>query len=163
MKQILCISLGAIGSGIAGLFGGWDAALITLLIFILADFVTGLIVAGVFHNSPKTPTGALESNAGLKGLIRKGGVLLVVLIACRLDILLGYHFIRDGVVIAFIANEGLSIIENLGLMGVPIPQPIINAIDVLRRNAEANSKPLREDAPTPKCDNDSCEIHYDEK
>lgn len=136
VKNVLCIGLGAVGAGIAGLFGGWDTALITLMIFILADYVTGLIVAGVFHASPKTENGALESRAGLKGLLRKGGMLLVVLIAVRLDLMLGYHFIRDGVVIAFIANEGLSIIENLGLMGVPIPKPLINAIEVLKKRAD---------------------------
>lgn len=141
MKQLfLCVSLGAIGAGIASLFGGWDAAMVTLIIFILIDYVTGLIVAGVFHRSPKTDNGALESKAGLKGLLRKGGMLLVVLIACRLDLLLGYHFIRDAVVIAFVANEGLSIIENLGLMGVPIPKPIINAIEVLKKHADEESE-----------------------
>ena len=139
--NLICISIGAIGAGIAGLFGGWDTSLITLLIFMLADYVTGLVVAGVFKRSPKTETGALESRAGLKGLLRKGGVLLVVLVACRLDLMLGYHFIRDAVVIAFVANETLSLVENLGLMGVPIPQVIINAIDILkRREAEKEDK-----------------------
>ena len=76
MKQLLCVGLGALGAGIAGLFGGWDASLLTLLIFMAADYITGLLVAGVFHNSPKTESGALESKAGLKGLLRKGGVLL---------------------------------------------------------------------------------------
>ena len=140
MKQVLCISFGAVCAGIAGLFGGWDAAMATLVIFIMVDYVTGLIVAGVFRNSPKTETGALESRAGMKGLLRKGGMLLVVLIACRLDLLLGYHFIRDAVVIAFIANEGISIVENLGLMGVPIPQPIIDAIDILRKRDNEKHK-----------------------
>lgn len=136
MKNLLCIELGTIGACIAALFGGWDTALITLLIFIGADYITGLIVAGVFHNSPKTESGSLESMAGLKGLLRKGGMLLVVLIACRLDILLGYHFIRDAAVIAFIVNETLSLIENLGLMGVPIPQVIVNAVEILKKHAE---------------------------
>ena len=135
-KPILCVSLGVIGAGISGLFGGWDAAMATLMIFILADYVTGLIVAGVFHASPKTENGALESNAGIKGLLRKGGMLLVVLIAVRLDLLLGYHFIRDGVVIAFIANEAISIVENLGLMGVPIPKPVANAIELLKKRSD---------------------------
>lgn len=145
MKNLLMIELGVIGAWIAGIFGGWDASMVTLIIFILIDYVTGLIVAGVFHKSPKTETGTLESKAGLKGLLRKGGMLLVVLIACRLDIMLGYHFIRDAVVIAFVANEALSIIENLGLMGVPIPPPIINAIDVLKRKNQRDEKPPDED------------------
>jgi toxin secretion/phage lysis holin len=139
-ENMLCAGIGAIGAGIAGIFGGWDAAMVTLIIFMAVDYVTGLIVAGVFHNSTKTETGALESKAGLKGLLRKGGMLLVVLVACRLDLLLGYHFIRDAVVIALISNEALSIIENLGLMGVPIPAPIINAIEVLKKQTENKKK-----------------------
>lgn len=146
--NILCASIGAIGAGIASLFGGWDAALITLIIFMGIDYVTGLIVAGVFHNSPKTENGALESKAGLKGLLRKGGMLLVVLVACRLDLMLGAHFIRDAVVIALISNEALSIVENLGLMGVPIPAPIINAIEVLKNRADENAKKIDKEKPT---------------
>ncbi len=141
-SYLLCAGIGAVGAGIAGLFGGWDAALITLIIFMGIDYVTGLIVAGVFHNSPKTENGALESKAGLKGLLRKGGMLLVVLVACRLDLMLGAHFIRDAVVIALISNEALSIVENLGLMGVPIPAPIINAIEVLKNRANDKAKKL---------------------
>lgn len=140
MKQLLCGGIGAVGSAIAGFFGGWDAALVTLVIFMLIDYFTGLICAGIFHASPKTKDGTLESKAGLKGLFRKGGMLLVVLVACRLDLMLGYHFIRDAVVIALCANEAISIIENLGLMGVPIPQPIINAIEVLRNHADSKDK-----------------------
>ena len=143
--HILCAGIGAIGAGIAGLFGGYDAAIVTLMIFMIVDYVTGLIVAGVFHRSPKTENGALESKAGLKGLLRKGGMLLIVLIACRLDLMLGAHFIRDAVVIALITNEALSIIENLGLMGVPIPAPIINAIEVLKAKADADAKQVTAD------------------
>lgn len=128
--------LGVVGSGIASLFGGFDAALITLLIFMGTDYLTGLIVAGVFHASKKTENGALESRAGWKGLCRKGVTLLIVLVACRLDLVMGSNFIRDAVVIAFIANETISIIENAGLMGVPIPAVITQAIEVLKKKAE---------------------------
>ena len=99
--------------------------------------MTGLIVAGVFHTSEKTPNGALESTAGWKGLCRKGVTLLVVLVACRLDLVMGSNFIRDAVVIAFIANETISIIENAGLMGIPIPAVITKAIEVLKSKAES--------------------------
>ena len=92
----------------------------TLLLFMVADYLTGLIVAGVFKNSPKTPTGALQSKAGLIGLIKKGMIMLVLLIACRLDMLLNTTIIRDGTCISFILNELISITENAGLMGVPI-------------------------------------------
>lgn len=140
MKEGILTAIGIAGSVITTLFGGWDAAIVTLLVFMAIDYITGLIVAGVFHKSEKTESGALESRAGWKGLCRKGVTLLVVLVACRLDIIMGSNFIRDAVVIAFIANETISIIENAGLMGVPIPSVIIKAIDVLKRKIESEDK-----------------------
>ena len=137
MKSGITTVIGVIGGMIASLFGGWDAALVTLIIFMGVDYVTGLIVAGVFHNSEKTKNGALESRAGWKGLCRKGVTLLVVLVACRLDLVMGSNFIRDAVVIAFIANETISIIENAGLMGIPIPGVIMRAIEILKNKAES--------------------------
>ncbi|MCI9348600.1 MAG: phage holin family protein [Oscillibacter sp.] len=139
MKSTIVTVIGVIGSCIASLFGGWDAALVTLVIFMGVDYITGLIVAGVFHTSEKTPGGGLESRAGWKGLCRKGVTLLVVLVACRLDMVIGSNFIRDAVVIAFIANETISIIENAGLMGIPIPSAIMKAIDILKNKAENES------------------------
>ena len=136
MKNEICAAIGIVGGAIASLLGGWDTALQTLVIFMAVDYVTGLIVAGVFHTSPKTKTGALESRAGWKGLCRKGVSLLVVLVACMLDAIIGSSFIRDTVVIAFVCNETISIIENAGLMGVPIPAALTKAVDVLKQKAE---------------------------
>lgn len=146
MKTGICTAVGVAGGFIASLFGGWDAALTTLLIFMGVDYVTGLVVAGVFHKSQKSADGALESRAGWKGLCRKGATLLVVLVACRLDMVTGSNFIRDATIIAFIANETISIIENAGLMGVPIPAIVVKAIDILKQKAEgdANTGPGKE-------------------
>ena len=135
MKEGICTTIGIIG----GLFGGFDAALLTLILFMGIDYITGLIVAGVFHTSEKTENGMLESRAGWKGLCRKGVTLLIVLIACRLDLMMGSNFIRDAVVIAFVANETISIIENAGLMGVPIPAAIVRAIEVLKNKADSQN------------------------
>lgn len=137
MKEGICAGIGVVGSFVASLFGGWNAALTTLVIFMGIDYLTGLIVAGVFHNSEKTENGALESRAGWKGLCRKGVTLLIVLIACRLDMVIGSTFIKDAAVIAFVANEVISIVENAGLMGVPIPAVIMKAIEVLKSKAES--------------------------
>lgn len=137
MKQMVCTTIGAVGSTIAGLFGGWDTGLTTLLIFMALDYVTGLIVAGVFKNSPKTKTGALESSTGWKGLCRKGVMLVFVLVAYRLDLTIGTNYIKDCLVIAFIANETISLIENAGLMGVPLPAVITKAVDILQKKTEA--------------------------
>jgi toxin secretion/phage lysis holin len=140
MKEGIFTVIGVVGSVIASLFGGWDAAIVTLLIFMGIDYLTGLIVAGVFHNSEKTEDGTLESRAGWKGLCRKGVTLLIVLVACRLDLVMGSEFIRDAVVIAFICNETLSIVENAGLMGVPIPAAIVKAVEVLKKKAESEEQ-----------------------
>ena len=140
MKEGICTVIGVVGSFIASLFGGWDAALVTLVIFMAIDYVTGLLVAGVFHNSGKTENGALESRAGWKGLCRKCITLLVVLVATRLDLVTGTNFIRDAVVIAFIANETISIVENAGLMGINIPPAITQAIEVLKKKSDSADK-----------------------
>lgn len=139
MKQTICTVIGVAGSCITALFGGWSAGLTTLVIFMALDYISGLIVAGVFKNSPKTDTGALESHAGWKGLCRKGVMLAFVLVAYRLDLTIGTNYIRDAVIIAFVANETISLVENAGLMGVPLPAVITKAVDILQKNTESDT------------------------
>lgn len=134
--SVLYSAVGLIGGFIAMVFGGWSDALITLIIFMSVDYVTGLIVAGIFKKSKKSENGALESRAGFKGLCRKGVALLIVLVAVRLDIVMQTTYIKDAVIIAFIVNESISIIENAGLMGIPVPSIIAKAIDVLKKNSD---------------------------
>jgi toxin secretion/phage lysis holin len=136
IRAFFTAAVGAVGAGISTAFGGWTSAMTTLLIFMSIDYLTGLMVAGIFKRSQKTKNGALESRAGFKGLCRKGVMLLIVLVACRLDIELHTTYIRDAVCIAFIVNETLSITENAGLMGVPIPKVITKAIELLRSKEE---------------------------
>ncbi len=140
MKEGICTGIGVVGGVIASLFGGWDAALVTLLLFMAIDYISGLVVAGVFHNSTKSDTGTLESRAGFKGLCRKGMTILFVLIANRLDLALSVSYIRDTVIIGFMANELISIVENAGLMGLPLPSVITKALDVLTKRAESEEK-----------------------
>ena len=132
--KVISTTLGAIGGAIAYAFGGWTESMITLIIFMTIDYISGFVCAAVFKNSKKSKNGALESKAGFKGLCRKGFILLVVLIAYRLDLLIGTTYIKDATIIAFIVNELISIIENLGAMGVPMPDVIINAIEVLKED-----------------------------
>jgi len=137
MKQFVCTVIGAVGSGIAALFGGWDTGLVSLLIFMALDYVSGLVTAGVFHKSNKSDTGSLESKAGWKGLCRKCMTLVFVLVAYRLDLIIGTNYIKNAVIIAFIANELISLVENAGLMGVPLPAVITKAIDILQKKSES--------------------------
>lgn len=137
VKAVFLSVLGAIGGAIAYALGGWDNGITTLCIFMVVDFGTGFICAAVFKASPKTASGALNSWEMAKGFFKKVGMLCLVAIAQRLDLMLGCAFVRDAVVIAFCASELLSIVENAGRMGIPIPKIIIRAIDLLQHKADA--------------------------
>jgi toxin secretion/phage lysis holin len=121
-----------IGGSLSYLIGGWNGVTTTLFMFMCIDFATGLILSALFKKSPKTETGGLSSKVGWQGLFKKGMILVFVLIAYRLDLLIGVNYIRDGVCYAFIVNELISIIENCGLMGFPVPKVLNDAIDILK-------------------------------
>ena len=123
---------GAAGGFVAQMFGGWTEDMATLLALMVVDFVMGLLVAGVFHKSNKSENGSLNSRAGWKGLCKKGVALLLILIAHRLDVSLGINYIRTATIIGFISIEILSIVENAGLMGVPMPDVIVRGIEILK-------------------------------
>lgn len=133
MRQTLCTFLGVLGGAAAWAFGGWDAALAALLVCMGVDYLSGSIVALVFHKSQKTPSGAYDSGYGLKGLCKKGLMLLFVLVAVQIDRLLGISYARDAVCIGFCANEIISIVENLGLVGIPMPKAITEALEQLQK------------------------------
>lgn len=133
IKTVSLAAIGTLGATLAHLLGGWDTALQTLIIFMAIDYLTGLTVAGVFHKSENSACGALESRAGWRGLCRKGVTLAIVLVAAQLDKMAGTDIIRNGVIIAYVANETISIIENAGLMGIPVPDVLSRAIDALQK------------------------------
>lgn len=136
LKIYVCAALGAVGAFISWLFGGWSEDMLTLIILMISDYITGVIVAAFFKKSKKSENGSLSSVAGLKGLCKKGVMLLVVLIAHRLDISLGVEYIKSTAIIGFIANETISVTENIGLMGVPLPEVIKRALEVLKGKSE---------------------------
>jgi toxin secretion/phage lysis holin len=139
MKQLTAVgaavytAVGTIGGAIVYLIGGWDTALQTLVTFMLVDYITGVMLA-ILNKSKKSPKGGLSSEAGLKGIFKKAGMLLVVIVANRIGVMAGSDTIRNICVIILVANEGLSIIENLGTMGVPVPKPLIKFIEALKQN-----------------------------
>ena len=132
IKIFILSGVACVGAAITSLFGGWNGAMTTLVILMFIDYITGIIVAGVFHNSPKCSGGALSSAVGFKGICRKFVILLIVVVACRVDLLLETNIIRDATCIGFCANELVSITENAGLMGIPLPRKLVEAIEVLR-------------------------------
>lgn len=147
-------TVGAVGSAISYLLGGWETAIQTLVCFMLVDYITGIMLA-ILNKSTKSPKGGLSSEAGFKGIFKKAGMLIVVIIANRLDVLAGTDIIRNGCIIVLIANEGLSIIENLGVMGVPVPKILIRFIEALK-----NKDNEQTDTPSEEPKNEESEENY---
>ena len=145
MKTWICTAIGAVGSFIAYAFGGWDTAMISLIIFMAIDYITGIIVAAL-GRSRKSESGGLSSKIGFLGLAKKFMILLFVLIGYRLDLVIGTDYIRNAVIIGFMANELLSIIENAGLMGLPLPKVILNAVEILKEKSEMKKAEEEDDA-----------------
>ena len=140
MREAIFIGIGATGGIVASALGGWDYFLQALVVLMTVDHVSGSIVAGIFKKSKKTANGALDSHTGFKGIIKKCMMLLMVLIAYRLDYVIGWNFVRYGVIMAFLVNELLSITENAGLMGIPIPAVLQKAVELLARRGEENAR-----------------------
>ncbi len=144
MKETFCLIAGVVGGFIATLLGGWDNALVTLVIFMGIDFVTGVVTA-MMGRSKHSKSGTLNSKAGWIGLAKKFCVLLMVVVGVRIDILLGTTYIRDTVCISFCLNELLSIVENTTLMGIPYPPVVKNAIDVLQTKVGRAEEKVKEE------------------
>ncbi|VEU80932.1 phage holin family protein [Haploplasma axanthum] len=140
VKHTVLTIIGSIGSFASYLFGGFDKLLIALIIFMIIDFLSGLILAIVFKNSSKTKNGRVSSEAGIRGLAKKIFILFLVTVATQLDLVLGTSIVRDGVVIAFISMEGISILENATLAGLPVPRIIKNALEVLNKSEDENDE-----------------------
>lgn len=144
-KDVLSTIGGLFGGVIAMAFGGWSEGLTTLLILMIVDYLSGLVVAGLFQASTKTQTGGLESRAGWKGLARKVITLFIVMVAYRIDVALGTNYLMNAAVIGFIMNELISLVENAGLMGIPMPKAITKAIDILTTKADIEASDKAED------------------
>lgn len=126
------LALGAL----SGLYGGFDFLLRGLLLFILIDYLSGLLCAGL-GKSKKSPDGGLSSAVGWKGLFKKVMIMLAVLVSVLLDEALGQkNTFRNACILFYCSNELLSFLENLGLMGLPFPESLKKAISVLGKGEE---------------------------
>lgn len=135
-QYILDTAIGVVGALIYLAVGNITAELSTLLWLMLLDMITGFLVASVFKASRKTASGALSSKEMLKGFVRKIGMLILIAIAYRLDNMLNINYLKNATTIALIVEECLSLVENIGLMGIPIPKFISSAIDVLNSKVQ---------------------------
>lgn len=131
----ICAVLGVI----AGLYGEWTAALSILAIMMGVDYITGVLVA-ITGRSPKTDGGGLSSKIGFIGIAKKGFIMLIVLVATQLDRAIGNTamIFQTATVFYYIANEGLSILENADAIGVPFPAFIKQRLESMR---ESKDKP----------------------
>lgn len=142
MKGYLNTLIGIIGAALTLVFGELSPMLVALCMAMLIDYVSGMVVALVFKNSPKTGSGKASSSVCIHGLIKKLFMLVLVALGNRLDIALGVDFVKMGIIYAFLSNEVLSILENASLMGIPVPGVIKNALDILNGKNNEGGKNL---------------------
>lgn len=129
MKEYLSAILATVGYLFIYLLGGWDVALQCLLLAIVFDYISGMIKA--YH------TRTISSKIGFHGIVKKVGVLLIVMLGVLVDRVTGNTgAVRTLVIYYFVANEGLSVIENLGQSGVPIPDSIKKALKALKKESK---------------------------
>ncbi|USG67461.1 holin family protein [Brevibacillus ruminantium] len=125
VKTILALS----GASVTYLFGGWSTLLGVLLAFVILDYLSGMVAAGI--------EGKLRSGVGYEGIARKVFIFAMVAIANLIDAALGdQHFMRDVTIFFYLANELLSIIENAGRIGLPVPKALQLAVEMLREKGE---------------------------
>lgn len=132
IKNSVLAVIAAVGAFVSQSLGGWDAMMMLLVGLMALDYLTGWLVAAIWKRSNKSETGALDSKASYKGLIKKGTMLLTVWVGVLLDNAIGTTYVRNAVVLFFVGNEGLSFVENLGLMGVPFPTFMLKALEALK-------------------------------
>lgn len=125
--------LAGVAGAICGLFGEWSTTLTILVAVMAIDYISGVIVAAC-GKSPKTEAGGLSSKVGFIGIAKKGFIMLLILLATMLDRAIGNETMvfQTSLVFYYIANEGLSVLENAALMGVRFPEKIRKALETLR-------------------------------
>ena len=129
MKHLISNVFSVILTTVVYLLGGVDIALQSLLIVMVIDYLTG--IASAIYNKE------LSSKIGFKGIIKKFSYLLVVALSVVIDNLLGQSgLIRNLVIYFFVANDGLSIIENMAEMNVKLPQKLIDALEQIKKKGE---------------------------
>ena len=135
-KNLIDVILLMVSGVICKALGGWDFPLSTLAIFILVDVLTGVYIALVLHKSPKTQSGKLSSGVGFHGIMKKFFIFVMVAIMYRIDLLFDIDYLRIGTIVAYLFNEGVSIIENFIIMDIYVPDIVKKGIDLLHEGGE---------------------------
>lgn len=136
IKQVISLVIGALTTGIYKVIGEPTQDLKILLLLMVIDLIVGFTVSAVWHKSSKTKSGKVSSKVMFKGIVKKILTLVLVVVAYQIDILLGYDVIRHVAIIAFIVQEIISIIENISITDIKVPDIITKALDVLERSVK---------------------------
>lgn len=128
--EIVKIAIAGVGSCVSYLYGGWSQLLHVLLFFVVVDYISGVIASGI--------EGKLSSSIGMKGIAKKVFVFVIVAVAHQVDVALGNgNIFRDAAIFFYLANETLSIIENAGRTGVPVPDILQQAVKILKDKSQS--------------------------
>ena len=136
VKQVISLVIGALTTGLLKVIGEPTQDLKILLLLMVIDLIVGFTVSAVWHKSSKTKSGKVSSKVMFKGIVKKILTLVLVVVAYQIDILLGYDVIRHVVIIAFVVQEIISVIENITITGIKAPDIITKALDVLERSVK---------------------------
>ena len=130
-------ALATVGGAIAGIFGEWSILMTILAAAMVLDYISGVLVAA-FGKSLKSEGGHLDSKVGFVGLAKKALIIMIVLLATLLDKALGAEAMvfQTATVCYYIANEGISVVENAGLMGLPVPEVVRRALEQMKEKKE---------------------------
>lgn len=132
-------ALSTIFGFIISLMGGWSIFLETLFILILLDIITGILTC-MYKSSHHTRNGKFSSSEFYRGLLKKGMIIIVIIVANRFDLIFNFEYLTNIVIMFFIINEMMSIIENAGLIGLPLPKKLMDVLEVF---SEEPNKPLK--------------------
>lgn len=133
MKNLINFITGTLLTGIAYFLGGWDTALQILLLVMGLDYITGVIKA--------IKKKKLNSKTGIWGIVKKFGYLIIVALSVVMDKIVGdTGAIRTMVIYFFVANDGISILENWGGMGLPLPQKLTDTLEQLKNDNDQKNK-----------------------
>lgn len=137
MREPVATTITAVGTGLlSSLLGGWDMALEILLIVMILDYITG--VASAFH------TKTVSSSEGYLGILKKASIFAIVILAAQLDRLTGnaHSLFRNCTAFFFVANDALSILENVGELDIPLPSFLKNALIKLRDKGDKGEEDI---------------------
>lgn len=129
MESTFKTVIAAAGATLSYFFGGWSSLLGVLLAFVAIDYISGVVASGL--------EGKLSSAVGLKGIAKKVFIFVLVGVANLIDVSLGDgHLLRDATIFFYLANEVISILENAGRVGIPVPEILEQAIEILKGKAK---------------------------